>query len=79
MKFTYQEDVASNTMTYTLEINAAEYIDANLTDFDYALIHDIEHGKPSNTPIADQLLGLETIARRIEEAAPVQKDGDASS
>jgi hypothetical protein len=62
------EDVASNSKTCKIVISATDYTEAKLTNFDYALLEDIDHGKPSSTPIADQLLGLEMIVRRIEEA-----------
>lgn len=68
------EDFELNNKVYKLTINAMDYTLAQLTDFDYALLHDIEYGKPSKTPIADKLLGLETIVRRIEEAVAQASD-----
>jgi hypothetical protein len=54
---------------YELRISGGELMRARLTDFDRALLHDIEHGPASGAPVADRLLGLEMLARRIEEAA----------
>lgn len=62
------EDFEHNCKVYKITISASDYTTAELTAFDYALLHDIDHGKPSDTPMADQLLGLEMIVRRIEES-----------
>lgn len=68
------EDFEKNSKTYKVVISASDYTAAKLTPADYALLDDIENGEPSNTPLADQLLGLEMIVRRIEEAQQTPKD-----
>lgn len=67
-RLTRQDDVERGLTVYTLELSNHDFERANLTNFDRALLRDIEHGPESTTPIADQLLGLETIVSRIEEA-----------
>lgn len=62
------EDFEKNSKTYMVVVSASDYTAAKLSAADYALLDDIENGEPSNTPIADKLLGLEMIVRRIEEA-----------
>ena len=64
----FTDDIATGTRTITIKLTKADMVSANLTKFDHALFDDIQNGDPSNTPIADQLLGLETLVRRIEEA-----------
>lgn len=61
-------DFLDNYMVYTITITHEDYIRAKLTPFDYALLDDVDTGKPSNTPLADKLLALEVLMRRIEEA-----------
>lgn len=63
------EDLASNSKTYKIVVSASDYTNVHLTAADYALLDDIDNGPPSSTPLADRLLGLEMIIRRIEEAA----------
>lgn len=63
-----QDDIGGTGMTYRMHISRVDYMMANFTEFDDALLHDIDHGKPSDTPMADLLLGLEMIVRRIEES-----------
>lgn len=62
------EDFPRNCKVYKITIDARDYTMAKLSPMDYALLEDIERGEPSSTPLADQLLGLEMIVRRIEEA-----------
>jgi hypothetical protein len=62
------EDFENNSKVYRVVVSASDYTDAELSAADYALLDDIDHGEPSSTPIADKLLGLEMIVRRIEEA-----------
>lgn len=67
------EDFERNCKVYTITVDAYDYTTARLSerlsDLDYALLEDIDKGAPSTTPMADKLLGLEMIVRRIEEAA----------
>lgn len=58
--------------TFTLHLTTTDLASVKLTQFDHALLNDIDNGPPSNTPIADKLLGVEMIVRRIEE----QRDND---
>ena len=53
--------------TYEIFIPEVKIAMVNLSNFDKALLDDIKNGKKSNTPIADVILGLETLVRRIEE------------
>jgi hypothetical protein len=46
-----------------LELHAADFVHARFDAMDNALLEDCQHGS-----IADKLLGLELIARRVEEA-----------
>lgn len=62
------EDYQSNSTVYKITIPKYEYNMAKLSPIDYALLDDIDNGEPSSTPLADKLLGLEMIVRRIEES-----------
>lgn len=62
------EDFGRNAKVYKVTISAVDYTLAQFSQFDYALLDDIDNGEPSSTPLADKLLGLEMIVRRIEEA-----------
>lgn len=64
----YFEDFTRNCKVYTVTVDARDFTMAKLTPMDYALLEDIENGKPSDTPLADRLLGLGMIVRRIEES-----------
>lgn len=55
------------TTFYTLEITDSEWLHVKLDEHDRALLQDIEKGPVSDTPVADILMGLETLARRMEE------------
>ena len=67
------EDIESNSKVYKVVVSASDYTEAKLTQADYALLDDIDNGEPSSTPLADKLLGLEMIVRRIEEAKSRKK------
>lgn len=67
IRFTENIDSRTFELRLDLDISSADLASVNLSDFDRALLDDIENGIPSNTPIADKLLGLETLVRRIEE------------
>lgn len=62
------DDIDGGGRTYRLHIAYGDQIRAKYSEFDHALFHDVDHGPPSTTPIADRLLALETMVRRIEEA-----------
>ena len=62
------EDIENNRKIYKVVVSASDFTDAKLTPGDYLLLDDIENGETSDTPLADQLLGLEMIVRRIEES-----------
>ena len=68
MKFTFFRDPFKDELIYELRIDGNELRDTKLHPFDRKLLADIEFGPSRGTPIADKLLGLETIARRIEES-----------
>ena len=50
---------------YTLTVSAAEMRSTKFSNFDKLLFADVQTSK--DTTIADQLLALEVVARRIEE------------
>lgn len=52
---------------YELRISDFDLIELHLDKADRRIIDDINNGEPPKTPIADILLGLELIVRRIEE------------
>lgn len=60
-------DHSACTTVIVVEISDKDVMWADFTDFDFALWKDITDGPPSDTPLADRLLGLETLMRRIEE------------
>jgi hypothetical protein len=62
-----QDDIGNTGRTHKLHLDGTSLAMVNLDNLDRALLDDIDHGKPSKTPLADMLLGLETLVRRIEE------------
>lgn len=64
----FSDDIPTGDRTIVIKLARADMQRVNLTKFDQMLFDDIQNGEPSNTPMADQLLGLETLVRRIEEA-----------
>ena len=69
-----QDDIAQGGRTFKLYIPQEDFVTVKLDRFDQALLDDIDHGEPSNTPIADRLLGLETLVRRIEQQTAAPKE-----
>lgn len=67
LNFEVQDYIPEGYRVYTLTIPSERLAQVNLSEFDQALLNDVEHGEPSSTPIADALLGLETLVKRIEE------------
>lgn len=67
-RFEFTNDVVTGDRVINIRLTKADMVKAQLTKFDYALFDDIQNGEKSNTPMADQLLGLETLVRRIEES-----------
>lgn len=67
MIFAMHEDAAQDKRTYTLTIQGGEWTRARLHAFDRLLIAECE----ASDKVSDKVLALETIARRIEESAPV--------
>ena len=65
MEFT--DDPVTGDRTIVIKLAKSDMQLATLDKFDHMLLDDINHGEPSNTPIADQLLGLELLVRRMEE------------
>lgn len=64
----YTDDIPTGDRIINIRLSKADMALANYSRFDRALLDDIENGEPSNTPMADKLLGLEIMVRRIEEA-----------
>lgn len=61
-------DPVTKKRKFVLEIREVEMQSMKLTDFDRALMKDVDNGPHSS--IADKLLVLEMWARRIKEALP---------
>lgn len=66
MKLEKYKHVDSDRITYQLTINGYELMRAHLSKLDRALLDEINSSE--DVTIADQLLGLEMIVRRIEES-----------
>jgi hypothetical protein len=61
----------SGVRRWILDVNPSDLERADFIDFDRMLFRDVEENAGDRgTPIADWLLALETMARRIEEATP---------
>lgn len=75
--FEWTDDISTGDRIINIRLTMSDMASAKLTPFDYALFDDIQNGEKSDTPMADQLLGLETLVRRIEETAAQHKKGDS--
>jgi hypothetical protein len=64
MRFQESREPITGGLTYVLRIEDSEIVAAKLEAFDLQLISECGQGS-----IADKLLGLETLARAIENAA----------
>ena len=69
----FSDDIASGDRIYKVHLDQRSLATVKLDKFDRALLDDIENGEKSGTPIADKLLGLETLVRRIEEQSEGEK------
>lgn len=65
------------SMEIIIRIDLADVIQADFNPLDMALANDVFYGKPSETPLADKLLWLETLMRRVEEAAARRRKASA--
>ena len=65
MRLTMWREDESNEQVYQLRIPAHEQMTAKFHDFDRLLLADCDR----SAKVSDTLLGLEVIARRIEEAS----------
>lgn len=74
MKLEEWRDPATGDFHMMLKIDQLEIMCAKLTDFDRALFRECEESKS----IADKLLALETMARRIEEQQEQVEEKDGS-
>jgi hypothetical protein len=70
----YQSDPPGHQTRYVLEFNDAELVAAKLYPADRALLAECDG--PDAT-VSDRLLGLELLARRIEEAHAAGGEGSA--
>ena len=61
MKLAHWKDEVKNIWHYNLELNASDLAEIDLDRYDMALLSECEDGS-----IADKLIGLECIARKIE-------------
>ena len=64
----FMDDFPTGDRIINIKLTKRDLMKAKLTKWDYLLFDDIQNGKKSATPLADQILGLETLVRRIEEA-----------
>lgn len=64
MKFETSEHADTKTRTFTLTIEEVDVMSVHLFDFDRAVMTECE----ASGSIADKLLGLELLARRVEES-----------
>ena len=64
----WTDDFPTGDRVIEMRLVKSEMQAAVLDKFDHMLLDDIRYGEPSDTPIADQLLGLEMLVRRIEQA-----------
>jgi hypothetical protein len=69
MKLTQQRELITNATIYVLRIEDLDLVLAPLDSFDLMLLRECS----DSASIADKLLALECIARRIEQAQPVRK------
>lgn len=65
----WTDDVTTGDRLVRMRLKKREMAMAQLDGFDFMLFDDIKNGEPSDTPIADQLLGLETLVRKMELAS----------
>jgi len=63
MKLEVTQDLEKREQIYVLTIPYDEWIRAKFHDFDGALFAECD----SSNKVSDKLLGMETLARRIEE------------
>lgn len=63
MRFTVSRDIEKDLYRATLEIEAGDMLNVELSQTDRALLRECEQ----SGSISDKLLALETITRRIEE------------
>ena len=61
MKLIHWKDEVKNIWHYSLEFSASDLMEINLDRYDMALLSECEDGS-----IADKLVGLECIARKVE-------------
>ena len=72
--YEWTDDVATGDRIINIRLNKSEMVKAQLDKFDHMLFDDIENGnRTSDTPMADQILGLETLVRKMELATPPNK------
>ncbi|HUU88395.1 MAG TPA: hypothetical protein VMX17_11680 [Candidatus Glassbacteria bacterium] len=64
MRILSYNDTAQSKRRYLITIDDIDMMDVNFTDFDRSILKDCE----KSNSIADKILALELIARRIEES-----------
>lgn len=64
MTFVETENINSGSKVFILTISISDYVKARFDNFDEALLREC---KREDATIADKLLALEMVARRIEE------------
>ena len=65
MRYTEETDTRSHAMKITVEIDDLEMVGCKTDEFDRRLLRECNR----SSSVADKILALETIARRIEEAS----------
>jgi len=70
----WTDDIITGDRIIKICLAKTDLATAKFDRFDYALFDDIDNGEPSDTPMADILLGIETMMRRIELATKPTKE-----
>jgi len=77
VRLVYSRNADNQSVTYTLKIDDADMCAVNLTAFDHMMLRECE----GSESIADKMLALETLCRRVEESSkapsssPMQMEG----
>ena len=67
VEYTEEQDIANRRTVVTIRVPDRDFIRGRYTELDWALMHDISTA--DDVTIADRLLWLAMIVRRIEQAA----------
>jgi len=70
MKFETRQDIKTNDKVFILTVTVLDYVKAKFDNLDRMLLRDCES---KDATIADKLLALEMIARRVEDSTSREK------